>query len=90
MPPHLLTNFEIQKYDQKEPKFNGVYSRNSLSKIKNGAYVINLDEYQSIRTHWSALYVDAQNVTYFDSFRVEHIPKKIRKFIGNKYYNEYL
>ena len=40
MPPHPLTNFEIQRY-QNEPKFNGVYSRNNLPKIKNGAYVIN-------------------------------------------------
>ena len=84
MPPHPLTNFEIQKYYQNEPKFNGVYSRNNLSKIKDGAYIINLDEYESIGTHWIALYVNAKNVTYFDSFGVEHIPKEIKKFIGNK------
>ena len=48
MPPHPLTNFEIQKYYENEPKFNGVYSRNNLPKIKDGAYVINLDEYESI------------------------------------------
>ena len=45
MPPHRLTNFEIQIYNQNEPKFNGVYSRNNLSKIKDGAFIINLDEY---------------------------------------------
>ena len=50
-------------YYQNEPKFNGVYSRNNLPKIKNGAYVINLDEYESIGTHWIALYVIAENVT---------------------------
>ena len=44
MPPHASTNFEIQKYCQNEPKFNGVYSRNILSKMKDGTYVINLDE----------------------------------------------
>ena len=48
MPPHSLTNFEIQKYYQNEPKFNGVYSRNNLPKIKDGAYIISLDEYESI------------------------------------------
>ena len=48
------------------------------------AYVTNLDEYKSIETHWIALYVNAENVTYFDSFGVEHIPKEIKKFIGNK------
>ena len=58
MVPHPLTNFEIQKYYQNEPKFNGVYSRNNLPKIKDGAYVINLDEYESIGTHWIALYVN--------------------------------
>ena len=53
MPPHPLTNFEIQKYYQNEPRFNGFYSRDNLSvEIKNRAYVINLDEYSDIETHW--------------------------------------
>ena len=52
MPPHPLTNFEIQKYYKNEPRFNGVYSRDNLPKIKDGAYVINLDEYSDIGTHW--------------------------------------
>ena len=52
MPPHPLTNFEIQKYFQNELKFNGVCSRNNLPKIKKGANVINLNEYKSIRVHW--------------------------------------
>ena len=84
MSPHHLTNFEIQKYYQKERKLNGVYSRNNLPQIRDGAYVINLDEFQSIRTHWIALYVNDDNIIYFDSFGVEHIPKEIKKFIGNK------
>ena len=46
MPPHPLTNSEIQKNYQNEPKFNGVYSRNNLPKIKDAAYVINLDEFK--------------------------------------------
>ena len=74
--PHPLTNFEIQKYYQNEPRFNGVYSRDNLPKIKDGAYVINLDEYSNIGTHWVALYVqnnnnDDNNVIYLDSFGVE-------------------
>ena len=84
MSPHPLTNFEIQKYRQNEPKFNSVYSRNNLPKIKDGAYVINLDEYESIETHWITLYVHDNNVNYFDSFGVEHIPKEVINFIGNK------
>ena len=84
MPPHPLTNFEIQKYYENEPKFTGVYSRNNLSKIKDGAFILNLDEYESIGTHWIPLYVNDNNVTYFDSSGIEHIPKEIKKFIGNK------
>ena len=72
------------KYCQSEPKFNGLYSRDNLpNKIKDSAYVINLDEYSDIGTHWIALY-SLNNVTYFDSFGVEHIPKEIKIFIGNK------
>ena len=75
---YSLTNFEIQKYYQNKQRFNGVYFRDNLpNKIKDGAYVINLDEYSDIATHWIALYALNNNVTYFDSFGVEHIPKEI-------------
>ena len=77
MPPHPLTNFEIQKYYENEPKFNSVNSRKNLLKIKGGTYTINLDKYESVGTHWIALYVNDKNVAYFDSFWVEHIPKEI-------------
>ena len=84
MLPHLLTNFEIQKYYQNEPRFNSVYSRDNLTEIKDEAYIINLDEYSDIGTHWVALYVNNNNITYFDSFGVEHIPKETKTFINNK------
>ena len=77
MQNHPLTNFEIQTYYQNEPKFSGVYSRSNLPKIKCGAYVINLDEFKSMRPHWIALYMNGNNTVYFDSFGVEHIPKEI-------------
>ena len=48
MPPHPLTNFETQSYYQNEPRFDKIYSRNNLLRIKDGTYVINLDEYRSI------------------------------------------
>ena len=84
-PPHLLTNFEIQEYYQNEPRFNEVFSRDNLpSNIKNGAYVINLDEYHDIGTHWVALYVNNKTIIYFDCFGVEHIPGEIMKFIARK------
>ena len=61
-----------------------MYSRNNLpNKIKKGAYVINLDEYENTGTHWVALFVKPKYTVYFDSFGVEHIPKEINKFIGN-------
>ena len=60
-----------------------VYSRNTLPKIKDEEYVINLDELKSIETHWITLYVNRNNATYFDSFGVEHIPKEIKKIKGN-------
>ena len=55
MPPHPRTNFEMQKYYQKGPRFNGIYSRNNLSQIKDGAHIINLNEYESIKTLWISL-----------------------------------
>ena len=90
MPPHPLTNFEIQKYYQNEPRFNGVYSRDDLpDKIKDGSFIINLNEYSNIGTHWVSLYVrkvsrkevSNNDVTYFDSFSVEYISKEIKAFI---------
>ena len=67
MPPHPLTNFEIQRYYQNESRFNGIYSRNELpNKIKDGAYVKNFDEYARIGAHWIALYILNKDATYFD------------------------
>ena len=74
----------MQKYYKNELRFNGVYSRDNLPKIKDGAYIINLDEHYDIETHWIALYVQNNSVTYFNSFGVEYIPKEIKKFIKNK------
>ena len=51
MRPHRLTNFEIQKYYKNEPRYNGVFSRNNLPKKKDGAYIINLDQYANVGTH---------------------------------------
>ena len=98
LPPHPLTNFEIQEYYQKEPRFNVVFSRDNLpnhnndynsnnnnnNNIRNGAYVINLDEYHDIGNHWVALYVNNKTATYFDSLGVEHIPREIMKFIARE------
>ena len=55
--PHPLTNFEIQKCYQNEPKLHGLYSRDNLpDKMKDGVYVINLEEYFDTGPYWTALY----------------------------------
>ena len=48
------------------------------------AYVINLDEYADVGTHWIAIFCNRKEVVYFDSFGVEHIPEEIEKFIANE------
>ena len=80
MPPHPLTNFEIQKYYKSEPRFNGV--NNLFKKIKE--YIINLDEYSDVGTHWIALFCKKNEFVYFDSFGVEDISEEIKEFIRNK------
>ena len=78
MPPHPLANCEIQKYEN-EPRFNGVFSRNNLPlKIKDGAYVIKLDEYVDVGTHWIALFCNRNEIAYLNSFGVEHLPEEIK------------
>ena len=81
---HPLTNFEIQKHYQNEPKFNGVYSRNNLPKIKDGAYVINLDQFKSIGTNWTALYMSM--------LKMQHtlIVLELNIFSKQKYHNKHL
>ena len=62
-----------------------MYSRDNLpNKVNDGAYIINLDDYSDIGTHWVNLYIQNNDVTYFTSFGVEHIPKEIITFIDNK------
>ena len=85
IPPHPLTNFKIQKYYKNEPRFNGVFSRDNLpKKLKDGAYVINLEQYAGTSTHWVALFCKKNEIIYFDSFGIEHILEEIKKFNGNK------
>ena len=68
-----------------EPTFNGVFSRNNLPKIKKDeAYVINLDEYANGGTYCIALFCSRNEIVYFNSFGVEHVPEEIKKFFGNK------
>ena len=79
MPPRPLTNFEIQSYYENEPRFNGVYSRkNLLKKIKDGAYVINLDECADTGTHQITLFCNRIEIVYFDSTGVKLVPEEVK------------
>ena len=67
------------------PRFNGVFSRyNMLKRIKDGAYVINLDDYAHVGTHWIFLFCNRSEIVYFDSFGVEHVPEEIKNLSGIK------
>ena len=55
-----------------------------ILEIKDGAYVVNLDEYADLGTHWIDLYNSNIEIIYFDIFGVEHVPKEIERFIGHK------
>ena len=77
MPLHPLTNFEIKEYYENESRFKTT---------KNGAYMVNLQDYLSPGTHWVSPHIDNEvnEVIYCDSFGVEHVPKEIKKYIGHK------
>ena len=76
-PLHPLSNFEITKYFNDEPRFNGIFSRNNLPRIKDRAYVINLDDKNSKETHWVSWFVDKNLAVYLDSFGIEDIPQEV-------------
>ena len=79
IPPHPLTNFELEMYYQNESRFNGVFSRNNLpKKVKGGTYIINLDEYADVDTHWIALFFNRNEIVYFDSFVLNILLKKLK------------
>ena len=80
---------KIQECFKEEKRFNVVYSRNNLTKLKKGSYVVNLDHSKNTGTHWVVIFVKEDEVIYFDSFGVEYIPKETMEIIehsslGNK------
>ena len=81
---HPLTNFEIQKYYQNEPRLNAVYSKDNIpDKVKDGSYVINLDGYSDIGTHRIALYGSNNNVTFLTVWELNIFQKKFKKLSRN-------
>ena len=72
-----MNNVEITNYFKYEVRINGVFSRHNLPRIKDGAYVINLDDRNSKGTHWVSLFIDKNIAIYFDSFGIEYIPQEV-------------
>ena len=62
----------------------GIFQKIMCLKEKDRAYVISLDKYRDVGTHWIALFCNRNEIVYFDSFSVEHVPEEIKKFVGNK------
>ena len=79
IPPHPLTNFELEMYYQNKSRFNGVFSRNNLpKKIKGGTYIINLDEYADVDTHWIALFFTEMKLFISIVFVLNIFQKKLK------------
>ena len=53
-----LNDIGISEYFNYDPGFNGVFSRKNLPKIKDVAYVMNLDDKNSKRTQWVSLFIE--------------------------------
>ena len=79
-----LNNIEIVNYFNYEPRFNGVSSRNNLPRIKDGAYIINLDNENSKGTHWVSSFIDRNTAVYCCSFWIEYIPQEVINKLKNK------
>ena len=81
MLPHPLTNLVMRINQDLLEFFQEIICP---KKMKDGAYVINLDEYADVGTHRIALFCNRSEIVYFDRFGVEHVPEEIKEFIGNK------
>ena len=77
VPLHPLSNIEIAKYFNYEPRFNGAFSENNLPRIKDGVYVINFKDNKIIGTHWVLLFIDRNKAVYFHSFGIKYIPPEV-------------
>ena len=86
MPPHpLITNFEMQKYYENEPRFIIAFSRDQMpKKIKDGAYVINFDEYKDVGTHWISLFCNRSEIFYFGGLVLNMFLRKLKNLSGIK------
>ena len=74
---HPLNNIEITNNFNYKPRFNGIFSKNNLPRIKDGAFVINLNDKNSTGTHWVSLFIDKNLAICFDSFGIEYISLEV-------------
>ena len=70
---HLLSNINITSYFNYKPWFYGVFSRDNLPRIKDGAYVININDNKSKGAQWVSLIFDRNTAMYFDFFLKSNI-----------------
>ena len=81
---HPLTNIESITFFNYEPRFHGVFSRANLTWIKDGAYVIILNDKQSKGTHWVSLFIDRNTAVYFSSVGVGYIMQEVLRKIKDR------
>ena len=81
---HSLNRIDITNYLNYKPRFNEIFSRNNLPRLKDGAYVINIDGKQSKGTHWASLFIEKDTVVCCDSFGIEYIPQGVLNKTGDK------
>ena len=84
MPLPILSNIKTAKYFNYDPRFNGVFSRDNLPRMKDGAYIINLNDKQSGVRRWVSFFIDRNIAVYFDSFGIDYIPQKVLRKIKDK------
>ena len=81
---HPFSNIKITYYFNYEPRLNSIFSRNNLPRIKDGAYVINLNDKKSKGKHWVSLFIDRNTAVYFDSFGIKCIPQEVLNKVRDK------
>ena len=72
---HNLSNTEITKYIKYKIRFNDVFLRNIISRIKDGVCVVNLNDKNGKGRQWVSSFIDVNTAVYLDSFGIEYIPK---------------
>ena len=73
----VLKHCKVPKYHDQDCRFNGVYSRNNLPRIKDGVSAINQDDEESKGTYWVSLFINISTAVYFDSFGIKYFRQEV-------------